>query len=108
MKTRLTVLVGTAAVVVSLWGVAPALAQIDANSARYIAANCANCHGTQGASKGAMPSLGGQRKEVIASQMRAFRDGTRPATLMHQIAKGYTDAQIDAIAEHFARQPVAR
>jgi cytochrome c553 len=36
--------------------------------------------------------------------MRAFRDGKRPATIMHQIAKGYTDAQIDAVAEHFARQ----
>ena len=108
MKTRLTVLVGTAGLAVSLSGIAPALAQSDANSARYIAANCANCHGTRGASKGAMPSLGGQKKEEIATKMRAFRDGTRPATLMHQIAKGYTDAQIDAIADHFARQPVAR
>ncbi len=87
---------------------ATALAQFDADAARYVAANCANCHGTQGVAKGAMPSLAGQKREVIVEQMRAFRDGRRPATLMHQLAKGYTDAQIEAVAEFFARQPAAR
>jgi cytochrome c553 len=37
--------------------------------------------------------------------MRAFRDGKRPATVMHQIAKGYSDAQIEAMASWFAAQP---
>ena len=36
--------------------------------------------------------------------MRAFRDGKRPATVMHQLAKGYSDAQIDALAGYFAAQ----
>ena len=85
---------------------APALAQADAG--RYVAANCANCHGTNGIAKGAMPSLAGQKKDYIVEQMRAFRDGKRPATVMHQLAKGYTDAQIEAVAEFFARQPAAR
>ena len=43
-----------------------------------------------------MIPLAGLPREHIATQMRAFRDGKRPATVMHQIAKGYTDAQIDA------------
>ena len=76
----------------------------DANQARYLAANCANCHGTTGRSAGAMPSLAGQPKAYLIEQMRAFRDGKRPATIMHQIAKGYTDAQIDSVADHFSRQ----
>jgi cytochrome subunit of sulfide dehydrogenase len=46
----------------------------------------------------------GLPRDHIASQMRAFRDGQRPATVMHQIAKGYTDAQIDALAAWFAAQ----
>ena len=74
----------------------------------YLAANCANCHGTNGNAVGAMPSLAGQRKETIAAQMRAFRDGRRPATIMHQLSKGYSDEQIDLIAAHFSRQPIAR
>jgi cytochrome c553 len=39
-----------------------------------------------------------------ADAVQAFRDGKRPATVMHQISKGYTDAQIDAIAGWFAAQ----
>lgn len=71
---------------------------------RALAATCANCHGTMGTSQGATPSLAGQKKEYIAEQMRLFRDGKRPATIMHQIAKGFTDAQIDAVADWFSRQ----
>jgi len=85
---------------------APTLAQQPDQSAAYLAANCANCHGTQGRGAGAMPSIAGQNKEYLVEQMRAFRDGKRPATVMQHLAKGYTDAQINLIAEHFARQPV--
>ena len=105
--THLPVLHSAAAALLALVAAAPTLAQQpDAQSAAYLAANCANCHGTQGRGAGAMPSIAGQNKEYLAEQMRAFRDGRRPATVMHQLAKGYTDAQINLIAEHFARQPV--
>lgn len=104
MKARILLARAAAAVAASALVHAPAMAQVDASAARYIAANCANCHGTKGEAKGAMPSIAGQKREHIAAQMRAFRDGKRAATVMHQIAKGYTDAQIDAIAEFFARQ----
>ena len=72
---------------------------------RQLAAACAICHGTEGraVTKDVVP-LAGLPREHIASQMRAFRDGSRPATVMHQIAKGYTDPQIDAMAAWFAAQ----
>lgn len=104
MKTRALAARTVFVVAVSALGAMPVSAQTDANTARYVAANCANCHGTKGEAKDAMPSIAGQKREYIAAQMRAFRDGKRPSTLMHQIAKGYTDAQIDAIADFFARQ----
>ena len=107
MTGRTFVLIG-AVLAAGTLGPAAALAQGNADAGRYVAANCANCHGTQGVAKGAMPSLAGQKREYIVEQMRAFRDGKRPATVMHQLAKGYTDAQIDAAAEFFARQPAAR
>ena len=71
---------------------------------RTLAATCTGCHGTHGRSAGAMPSIAGLPREHLAEQMRAFRDGKRDATVMQQLAKGYSDAQIDALAEHFARQ----
>ena len=72
--------------------------------ARSYAATCANCHGTNGRAKAPMVALAGQPKEHIVTQMKAFKEGTRAATIMHQIAKGYTDEQIDAIATYFASQ----
>ena len=87
-----------------LWCAPGALAQ-DANG-RNLAAGCAICHGTEGrpfANSPVVP-LAGLPREYIATQMRAFRDGKRPATVMHQLAKGYNDAQIDAMAAWYAAQ----
>ena len=72
---------------------------------RNLAAGCAICHGTEGrAVTKEVVALAGLPREHIVAQMKAFRDGTRPATVMHQIAKGYSDAQIDALAAWFAAQ----
>ena len=73
---------------------------------RALAATCANCHGTDGnAVQGqSMPRLAGLPKKYIVEQMQAFRDGKRPATVMHQLAKGYSNEQIDALAGFFATQ----
>ncbi|HEX4798028.1 MAG TPA: hypothetical protein VFV04_01950 [Burkholderiales bacterium] len=51
-----------------------------------------------------MPKLAGQQQAYLAQQMRDFKAGKRPATIMHQIAKGYTDEQIDALAGYFSEQ----
>ncbi len=90
---------------------AASLAQVtdaDLRSAAVLASNCANCHGTLGTAQGSMPSLAGQQKTYIIEQMRAFRDGKRPATIMHQLAKGYTEQQVELIAEFYSRQKPAR
>jgi cytochrome c553 len=85
----------------------PVLAQ-DARAlqARALAATCAACHGTEGRAQpdSATASLAGMPNAYLTAQMRDFRDGKRPATVMHQIAKGYTDEQIDTIAAYFAAQ----
>jgi cytochrome c553 len=78
----------------------------DGPAARSLAATCAACHGTDGRSTTKeVLGLAGLPKEHITSQMRAFRDGTRAATVMHQIAKGYSDQQIDLLADYFSRRP---
>lgn len=71
---------------------------------RALAATCANCHGTDGRTVdgSAVPSLVGMPKSYMLTQMKAFKDGSRPATVMHQLAKGYTDQQIESIATYFA------
>jgi cytochrome c553 len=71
---------------------------------RSLAATCANCHGTEGAAvdtPGSFP-LRGMSKADIVTQLTAFRDGKRAATVMHQLSKGYTPEQIDQLAAYFA------
>lgn len=71
--------------------------------ARSLAATCFTCHGTDGRSvDGVPPSLAGQNRDYLLKQMQEFREGKRPATIMHQHAKGYTDEQLALIAGYFA------
>jgi len=70
----------------------------------YVAANCANCHGTDGKTATAIPGLAGRNKEWLEEVLKAYKDGSRPATIMHQIAKGYTDAEIVLLADYFSKQ----
>ena len=73
--------------------------------ARSLAATCANCHGTEGRSVSTeVAPLAGLPKDFIVSRMKAFRDGTRPATIMQQLARGYTDTQIEMLASYLAAQ----
>ncbi len=80
----------------------------DANLARNLAATCANCHGTNGNARGDMKPLAGQSAGKILAAVADYRSGDQPATIMHQIAKGYTDAQMQLIAAYFAAQPAAK
>lgn len=73
--------------------------------ARSLAATCANCHGTDGRSATqAVEPLAGKKKEDIIKLMQAFKAGTKPATVMHQLSKGYTDQQIELVATYFEAQ----
>ncbi|MBY0269029.1 MAG: cytochrome c [Burkholderiales bacterium] len=75
----------------------------DPQYARSLAATCFACHGTDGRSVGGVPpSLAGQNRDYLLKQLQEFRDGKRPATIMHQHAKGYTDEQLNLIAGYFA------
>ena len=71
---------------------------------RALAATCANCHGTEGRTTdgSAIPSLAGMPREYMVAQMKAFREGTRPATVMHQLTKGLTEEQVQSVSTYFS------
>ncbi len=73
---------------------------------RALAASCAQCHGTDGhAVQGeALVRLAGLPKDYLLTQLQAFRTGQRPATIMHQITRGYSQEQLDEVATYFAAQ----
>lgn len=86
-------------------GTLPAAAQgTNPNLGRNLASTCANCHNTTGRSVIPMPSIAGMSREVMLNHLKEFREGKRPATVMHQIAKGFTEAQLESIAAYYAAQ----
>ena len=84
------------------FSIAPALAR-DTGAGRTLAATCFTCHGTDGNSvQGVPPSLAGRNAAELVQTMKDFQAGKRPATIMHQLARGYTDPQLQLIAAYFA------
>lgn len=92
----------TAAALLAASGLANA--QVDPLHVRSWAASCSACHGTDGRAQPGMESLAGANKDDIVKKMLDFKAGRKPATLMHQLAKGYSDEQIEAIAAYFSAQ----
>jgi cytochrome c553 len=80
--------------------------QLSESGVASMATACAMCHGTQGrpAPGSAVAKLAGRPADGMVEAMKAFRDGKREATIMQQIAKGYGDPEIAALAAYFARQ----
>ena len=71
---------------------------------RQMGASCFACHGTNGQSVGGTPVLAGVKREYFIKQMQDFKSGARPATVMQRHAKGYSDTEIEKLADYFATQ----
>ena len=89
------------AVALGLLSVPALLWAADASSS-MLGNACAPCHGADGESPGAIPSLSGKSAAYITQRMLEFKADARQGTVMNRIAKGYTDAEIAAVAQHFA------
>jgi cytochrome c553 len=78
------------------------LATADALQVRGMASSCFSCHGTFGIAQPGMESLAGKTKDDLVQKMMDFKSGKKPASLMHQLSKGYSDQQIEQLADYFA------
>jgi sulfide dehydrogenase cytochrome subunit len=79
-----------------------ALAEGGAANGPMLAQACAGCHGQAGAGEGAVPDLRGYDREAFLRTWAEFRANERPATIMNRIARGYTEAEVAALADYFA------
>jgi len=79
-------------------------AQADMASGAVLTNTCYSCHGTDGKSAGDMPTIAGKTKAFIITKLTDAKKGTADTTVMNRIAKGFTDAEIKAIAEFFSGQ----
>lgn len=91
-------------IIASLLATVPALHAAE-RPASMLSNTCAGCHGTAGASAGdSMPILAGLPSEYFRRTMQKFKNGQRYSTIMGRIARGYSDAEIDAMATFFEKQ----
>ncbi len=66
----------------------PVTVLADPVSPATLATACFTCHGTDGKSPGAIPSLHDKTAAYIEQRLKAFKADRRRATLMNRIAKG--------------------
>ena len=90
---------------VTLWLPGTVVAETGSARGAALAHTCVTCHGPEGRSQGAIPSLTTLSSADITTALQAFRAETRPSTVMHRIAKGLDDADITAVATYFATLP---
>ena len=69
-----------------------------------LAASCAACHNTQGRSLQGTPVLAGLTRDQFVGALKEFQAGSRKATVMHRHAKGYTEQEIELLADYFTAQ----
>ena len=68
---------------------------------------CQACHGANGVSTNPQwPNLAGQNATYLATQIRAFRDGERANPAMAPFVASLSDADVEAIAEHYAAMEI--
>ncbi len=77
---------------------------IEISQGMMLSNSCAACHGTFGKSPGAIPAINGKSASFIVQSFKDFQTGARPSTVMGRHAKGYSDQEIQLIADFFSKQ----
>jgi len=88
--------------IASFMGTQPVIA-VEITQGMMLSNSCSACHGTDGKSPGAIPSINGKSAKFISQALISYRDSTRPSTVMGRHAKGYSNSEIKMIAEYFSR-----
>ncbi|MFN8347100.1 MAG: hypothetical protein U0X91_19015 [Spirosomataceae bacterium] len=88
-------------VISSVKTAAARLAATDDHPGKLLAANCFQCHGTNG---NGLEHLAGQSANEIAGEMREMQTKNPRADIMNVHAKAYTTDEIKLIADFFSKQ----
>lgn len=92
-----------------LLAVACGAAAQEADRLNQLLAVCASCHGPDGVALGEdIPSLGGQNEAYLHGTLTDFKEGKRPSAIMRGMTRDLDDADMRALARHFAAKPYVR
>jgi cytochrome subunit of sulfide dehydrogenase len=68
------------------------------------ASSCSGCHAAGAMVATPVPRLAGRKADEVVARMQAFKSGQMQSTIMNRIAKGFSDAEVQAIADWYAQQ----
>jgi len=74
-------------------------------STQELAAKCDRCHDQDASPTMAAPKMKGQDKDYLVMALRAYRDGKRESSTMHNMSFPYSNAIIDSLASWYASRP---
>jgi cytochrome c553 len=69
------------------------------------ATSCTGCHPASAKAQSPVPPLARYNAASMTAAFKAYRSGERSATVMDRIAKGFSDEEVQAIADWYASQP---
>ena len=84
----------------------PKAAEPMRTTVQQLADKCNRCHSTNLENPSMdVPKLNGQDKDYLVMALRAYQDGKRDSSMMHNMSLPYSDTIIDSIASWYSRQP---
>lgn len=80
-------------------------AELDNNLSQgeLLSLSCASCHGTDGKSVATTSYIAGLNKSSLYQTLLDYKYGKKEGTIMQKHAKGYSDAQLEQIANYFSK-----
>jgi len=105
-RSRALILLGVGALAMLFLGLTSVYAETGRTP--VIVESCTSCHGPEGISQTEMPIIAGMAVEDMTAALLAYRDKSRPATIMHRLVATLNDDDIAVIAAYFANIKGAR
>lgn len=79
-------------------------AEYDAVKGEMLSLSCVNCHGADGKSKTAIPSIAGLDKEYLYKTLLEYKNEKREDTFMMQKhTKGFSDEELEQLSYYFSK-----
>ena len=75
------------------------------SSAKELAEKCNRCHDADNNPAMTAPKMNGQDKDYLIMALRAYRDGKRESSMMHNMSFAYSNSMIESISSWYASQP---
>lgn len=82
---------------------APVAPPADGPVSPHIAQSCYGCHGPAAQGQNGTPAIAGYDRAAFVQAWAQFRANERPASIMNRIARGYSNAEVAALADYFAK-----